>query len=121
MSRLRALLMILIVGGGIYVGSKVAAAYYAFYQFHSDLEQVALVASYSTKSEAEIQESVIARGRDYDIPLRPEQIQVRRAGNELAISAEYTVHLDIPIYPFDLRFTPATKTTRGALKTGFGN
>ena len=109
MSRLRALLTILIVGSAIYVGSKVAPAYYTNYQFQSDLEQVAMVAAYTTKSEADIQESVAARGRDYGIPLKVDQIRVRRSGNDLSISAEYTIHFDIPIYPFDLNFNPKTK------------
>ncbi len=112
MIRLRALLTILIVGGAIYVGSKVVPAYYTYYQFQSDLEQVAMTESYSTRSEADIQESIAARGRDYGIPLKLEQIRVRRDGNELSISAEYTVHLDFPIYPFDLKFTPMTKNRR---------
>jgi hypothetical protein len=112
MIRLRALLTILIVGVAIYVGSRVGPAYYTYYQFQSDLEQVAMVESYSTRSEADIKESVAARGRDYGIPLKLEQIRVRRAGNELSISAEYIVHFDFPIYPFDLTFTPKTKNRR---------
>ena len=39
MIRLKALLTILIVGSGIYVGSKVVPAYYTYYRFQSDLEQ----------------------------------------------------------------------------------
>jgi hypothetical protein len=90
----------------------VGPAYYTYYQFQSDLEQAALTESYSSRSEADIQESVAARGRDYGIPLKLDQIRVRRSGNELSISAEYTVHFDFPIYPFDLTFTPATKNRR---------
>jgi hypothetical protein len=112
MIRLRALLTILIVGGGIYVGSKVAPAYYTYYQFQSDLEQAAMAEAYSTRSEAAIQESIAARGRDYGIPLSLEQIRVRRAGDELSISTEYTIHLDLPIYPFDMTFAPMTKKRR---------
>ena len=112
MARLKALLTILIVGSGIYVGSKVAPVIYNYYQFQSDLEQVAMLASYTTKSETEVQESVLARARDYDIPLRKEQVWVKRSGEELSIAARYTIHLDIPVYPFDLNFTPATKAMR---------
>lgn len=112
MIRLKALLTILIVGGCVYVGSKVAPVYYTYYQFQSDLEQAAITESYTLRSEAQIQESVLARGRDYGIPLRLEQIRVRRAGNEISISAEYTIHLDLPLYPFDLKFTPSTKNRR---------
>ena len=112
MIRLRSLLIVLIVCGGIYVGSKVAPAYYTYYRFQSDLEQAGMAESYSTRSEAEIQESVAARGRDYGIPLKLDQIRVRRTGDELSISAEYTIHFDLPIYPFDLRFAPATKNRR---------
>ena len=112
MIRLKALLTILIACGCIYVGSKVAPAYYTYYRFQSDLEQAGMAESYSTRSEAEIQESVAARGRDYGIPLKLDQIRVRRTGDELSISAEYTIHFDLPIYPFDLRFAPATKNRR---------
>jgi hypothetical protein len=112
MIRLRALLTILIVGGGVFVGSKVGSAYYTFYQFQSDLEQATMTESYSTRPETDIQESVAARGRDYGIPLKLEQIRVRRLGNELSISTQYTVHLDIPIYPFDMTFTPTAKNKR---------
>jgi hypothetical protein len=112
MIRLRALLTILIVGSAVYVGSKVAPVYYTYYQFQSDLEQAAMVESYTTRSEADIQQSVATRGRDYGIPLRLEQIRVRRAGNELSISAEYIIHVDLPIHPIDLKFTPSTKNRR---------
>lgn len=112
MIRLRALLTIAFVGSLVYVGSQVAPVYYTYYQFQSDLEQFALNESYSFRSEADIQESVAARGRDYGIPLKLDQIRVKRVGNELSISTEYTVHFEIPIYPFDLKFTPMTKNRR---------
>ena len=112
MFRLKPLLIIMIVGSAVYVGSKVAPVYYTYYQFQSDLEQAAMVESYTTRSEADIQQSIATRGRDYGIPLRLEQIRVRRAGTELSISAEYTIHLDLPIHPIDLRFTPSTKNRR---------
>jgi hypothetical protein len=118
MIRLRALLTILIVGGSIYVGSQVAPAYYSYYRFQSDLEELAMIASYSTKSEADIKESVVTRGQDYGIPLRLEQVRVRRAGNDVSISTSYTVHFDIPVYPFDLKFAPATKQLKGSLHAG---
>jgi len=102
----------MIVGSAVYVGSKVAPVYYTYYQFQSDLEQAAMVESYTTRSEADIQQSVATRGRDYGIPLRLEQIRVRRAGNEISISAEYTIHVDLPIHPIDLKFAPSTKNKR---------
>lgn len=112
MIRLKALLTILVVGSGIFVGSKVVPEYYAYYRFQNDLENVTMAAAYSSKSETEIQDSIVARGRDYGIPLTLEQIRVRRIGSEISISVEYTVHLDIPIYPFDLKFAPMAKYRR---------
>jgi hypothetical protein len=37
---------------------------------------------------------------------------VQRAGNDLSVSAEYDVHIDIPIHPFDLHFKAETKNKR---------
>lgn len=112
MVRLKALLLIAILCSALYVGSQVAPAVYSYYQFQNDLEQAVITESYSTRSEGEIQDSIVARGHDYGIPIRPDQIKVRRDGTELSISAEYTVHFDIPIHPFDLTFTTAKKNRR---------
>jgi hypothetical protein len=111
-TRLKALIWLLVLVSAMYVAFQVVPVWYANYQFQSDLEQIAVTESYSTRTEGEIQQIIASRAQGYGIPLRPEQIRVQRIGSQLAISAEYTVHIDLPVYPFEVRFHPSTKNRR---------
>jgi hypothetical protein len=111
-SRLKALLGLLVLVCAMYVAAQVAPAWYANYQFQSDLDQIAVTESYTTRSEGELQQIVATRAHGYGIPLQPEQIRVQRSGGQLFISAEYTVQIAVPVHPFEVTFRPSTKNKR---------
>ncbi len=112
MKSIKALFGLLVVAAVFYLGYKVMPPYFANYQFEDVIRNETDMNSYSQKSEQEIRESVVKKARDLDIPLTTDQVKVQRSGPELAISADYTVHIDIPVYPFDLHFTPASKNKK---------
>jgi hypothetical protein len=89
------------------VGLKVVPAYFNYYQFQDAMEQEARIQSYTTKTEADMRESMWKKARELELPLNtPEQIKVERTGSAVTIGTEYTVHIDVPIHPFDLNFKP---------------
>ena len=49
---------------------------------------------------------------EFDIPLTSEQIKVVRNGAELTISGDYTIHVELPGYAFDLQFHPNSRQKR---------
>jgi hypothetical protein len=110
--RLKTLVSIVVIVLAVYVVVQVLPPWYANYQFQSDIEQIAIVESYTMRTEGQVQEIVAARARTYGIPLSAERIRVRRANGQLAISAEYSVHIDLPFYPFEMTFHPETKNQR---------
>lgn len=112
MARLKALITIAVLAAGIYVGYRVVPAYYYNYEFQSALEHTALTESYSARSEADIQELVAAQAQELNIPVKAEQIRVQRNGTQLTISTEYTISIDIPFYPFEIRFLPSSGNRR---------
>jgi hypothetical protein len=80
------------------------------FQFQDAIENMALIGSYSTKSDDAIREEVYRKAQDLELPLTREQIQVQRSpNNALIISVDYSVHVDLPMYPVDLKFHPASK------------
>ena len=87
--------------------------YFDNYQFEDALNNEALAATYSTKTDEDIRSIVYKKAKEMEIPVTPEQIKVRRVGSQgtgtLAIEANYTVHVDLPLYPLDLDFHAATK------------
>jgi len=112
MKSIKALFGVFVVATMFYLAWKVLPPYFSNYQFEDELENQARYFSYNMKSEQEMRETIAKKAHDYDIPLTPEQIKVQHLGNDLSISVDYTVHIDIPVYPFDLHFTPATKNKR---------
>ncbi len=80
------------------------------YQFEDAIRQEAMAASYNPRSsEDDIQENVLRKAADLNVPLNRDQLQVRREGTMVSISAAYTVHINVPLYPFDMSFTPSTQ------------
>jgi hypothetical protein len=110
MNKIRGLVALAVVVSMVYVGYLVVPAYFNFYQFQDSMEEEARIQSYTSKSETDIRESMWKRAQQLDLPLTsPEQIKVERSNNFVAIHTEYTVHIDIPVHPFDLKFEPNSK------------
>ena len=112
MDRLKALIGVLLVVAAFYAAWLLLPPYINNYQFQDDITNEALINSYSNKSELDIRNTLAKKAADYGIPLKAEQIHVQRNGLELSIWADYTVHVDVPGLPLDLKFHPATKNKR---------
>ena len=98
------------VVAGIYVGYKIVPVYFNYYQFQDAMEQEARVQSYTGKSETDMRDSIWKKAQQLELPLAsPEAIKVERTGTAVSISTEYTVHIDLPVHPFDVKFTPNSK------------
>jgi hypothetical protein len=97
----------------IIIGVQVLPPYMNNYQFQDALNNEALAATYSNKSEDEIRELAYKAAKENDIPIKPEQIKVIRSGGmgtgSLMIEANYTVHVEFPGYPMDLNFQATSK------------
>jgi hypothetical protein len=104
---------ILVIGIGIYLGATLVPIYYANYSFSDAIKTEATLQTYTTKPESEIQDTILKKARDLQIPLDKEHIKVHRTGQQgtgtLNITAPYVVHVELPGYPMDLHFDPSTE------------
>jgi len=102
-----------VIVAGVYLGAELVPVYYANYQFQDVIKTEATLQTYTSKPESDIQDMIFKKAQDLDIPLIKDQIKVQRHGTQgtgsLTIEAPYTVHLDLPGYPLDLRFDPSTE------------
>jgi hypothetical protein len=112
MRSVKALFGVLVVVAVFYSAWMLLPPYVNNYQFQDDIRSEALMNSYTSKSDQDIRNTLAKKAAEYDIPLRAEQINVQRNGAELSIWADYTVHVDLPGLPLDLKFHPATKNRR---------
>lgn len=100
-------LLLLLVGG--FVLYKVFPAYWGDFKLGRLLEDQAVSYTYTTKSESEIATAIAQKANEFDVPLTPEQVTVQRGAGDLTITAVYSVHVDLPLYPLDLNFKTASK------------
>lgn len=100
-------LLLLLVGG--FVLYKVFPAYWGDFKLSRMLEDQAISYTYTTKSESAIATAIAQKASELDVPLTPEQVTVQRSVGDLTITAEYSVHVDLPFYPLDLNFKTASK------------
>ncbi len=109
MKTLKPLLGLAVVIAGFWMAWKLIPPYFANYQLEDFMMQEARFNAYTPKSENDMRETVFKKAQELDIPLTREQINVQRAGNSISIWAEYSVHVDLPYHPLDLRFVPTAK------------
>jgi len=110
MKLLRGTIAIFILIAGLYVGYKVVPLYFNYYQFQDAMEEEARIQSYTSKSESDMRETMWKKAQQLELPLAsPEAIKVERNGGTVSISTEYTVHIDLPVHPFDMKFAPNSK------------
>lgn len=110
MKTLKAIIGVALVVGATYCGYLLFPPYFNNYQLQDYIESEARINTYTNKTEQDIKEGLIKQARNLDIPLQPESIIVQRGAGELQISCSYTVHVDLPGYPLDLKFAPTSKS-----------
>lgn len=100
-------LLVLLVGGLVLY--KVVPAYWADFKLGRLLEEQAQYFTYNGRTDQDIKTVIAQKAHDMDVPISPEELTVERTAGELAISAVYAVHVELPLYPLDLKFTTSTR------------
>ncbi len=110
MKTLRGIVALAIVGFAFFVAFKVVPVYFNYFQFQDAIEEEARIQSYTGKSVNDIRDTVWKKAQQLDLPIAsPEDLKIDRTGTSVSIETEYTVHIDIPFHPFDLKFQANTK------------
>ena len=112
MGTVKMLLGFLVMGVIAYIGVAILPVYYANYQFTDAVRNEAVAQTYTTKSEAAIQDTIYRKAVDLGVPIEKDQLRVHRVGNQgngsLSVEAPYTVKVDLPGYPLEIKFDAST-------------
>ncbi|SRR6266478_3699067 len=112
MGTIRLILVFALLAGLVFVSAEVIPPYFSNYEFQDTLESEARLGTYSTKGDDVIRDAVFKRAQDLEIPITKEQIKIQRigpGGNGVMIETDYTVHIDLPVYPMDVHFHSQSK------------
>ena len=109
MKALRALLGIALIVAVIVAVFNLVPPFFHNYELQDDITEEARLNTYTSKSAEEMKDSIFRKCKEYDLPVTRDQVNVRRDAQGVAIWIDYTVHVDLPVYPVDLQFHPSTK------------
>jgi hypothetical protein len=104
--RLKALVVLAILAGTIYVGVKVIPVLISNYEFQDALESTARLATVNRQSAEDIRTAVLKEAQSEEIPIAAEDIHVKDDGGHVEISADYSVTVDLRVYQWTLNFHP---------------
>ena len=93
----------------IVVVFDIAPPYYNNFQLEDTMGEEARMNTYTPKTAEQIKDTIFRKCKELDIPVTREQVNVQRDAQSVAIWIEYTVHVDLPFYPVDLKFHPSSK------------
>ena len=113
MATLKLIFGVAVFGALVLLAIKLIPPFFSNYEFEDTIRTEALQATYSTRSEEDIRDTIIKQARNYDIALTPKQVHVTRTGGlgngSLAIEADYSVPIELPGYSTTIDFHPSTK------------
>ena len=93
MKTVKALIGVAGLAGVVLFLAGVAPPYFANYQFKDDVVQEARFANVSNppKTDEDIRNNLMKKAKEYDIPIKSDQIQISRQGSDILISIPYAV------------------------------
>jgi hypothetical protein len=116
MKELKSIFGLLILVVGCFVIYKVLPSYWGNYKLGRMIEEQAVIYTYTPKSDADIAAEIAQKAQSLDIVLAPQEITVQRTPGDLTITAEYSVHVDMPFYPLDLPLKASSKNKNVMMK-----
>src|SRR5689334_16031602 len=99
MQRLKALFGIFLVVAFFYLAWKILPPYIQEYQFQQEIQSIARNSEYANVDENGIRQQVKQKISDFSIPVSPEAVVINKAGTDVTIGVNYTVHIDAGFIP----------------------
>lgn len=100
---MKTIIKLLVAAAIVHATWKTGSAYFRYYKLKDGARAAALFAG--SRSEGEIQNRVFDIARELDVPINPEQIEVRREPDHTFVNASYTERIEVlPSYFYPWQF-----------------
>ena len=106
--RLKALLSLALLAASMFAAFKTFPAYVKNYQLQDHIRQLStqLAVRSTPATPGEVSNEMVQFAQHHGIPLAPENVRVT-IGHNVKIDLDYTVPVNLSVYPPRLRFTPS--------------
>jgi hypothetical protein len=102
--RLGCLVGLLLVVTVVYFGFNIGEVYFRFYRLKDAMEQEARFAE--SRDDTMIRTRLAAVADSLGLPDEAGQVKIERNGSRIVISADYTEHVELPLFIREFHFTP---------------
>ncbi|HEX4274902.1 MAG TPA: hypothetical protein VHZ74_06090 [Bryobacteraceae bacterium] len=97
---------ILVIAAMVGVLLSLAPVYFENYQLDRYLRSFVHGANGNTTTDQTVQAAILARARQLDLPVLPDDVQVSHPNGKLQVQIKYGVEMNFPLYQVDLHFHP---------------
>jgi hypothetical protein len=105
--RLRMLLCLLILGGGVYLSVKFVPPYWGYLSMLDPVKEAAMAAR--TGKEEQVRADLILKARQVGVELAEENVEIVWNGDSVVVRVAWEVPVNLPRYPRVLRFRVESK------------
>ena len=103
-TRLGCLLVVAVLGAGVYYGAGIVQMYMRYYQYQDAFKQEVRFASQHT--DGEIKTHLQALADSLQLPDDAQTIYLKRKEHHIIVWNEYYYHIELPFYSRDFYFNP---------------
>jgi hypothetical protein len=89
-----------------FFAARLAPYYIRNYEFQQYVEGVTQRVENREKSDDLLRTWMVEKAASLELPVKAENVQVKRSGEALRIDVRYVVRVDLPVYTVDLHFYP---------------
>ena len=105
-SRLRIAAAGLILAALALLATRLVPIYLRHLEFQRFVEQSARSVENRTRPDDLVRVQVLQKAAALGLPVRADNVHIRRSDDELRIEVRYVVRVDLPLYTVDLHFYP---------------
>ena len=106
---MKTLLALLVLVALFYVLYLVLPPFWADFKFARVVDDSAVEYTYKPRDDSKLPDVLVERAAAVGVNINAKQVEVVRTGPDLSIVVRYTVHVDNPVYPFDMDFKASTR------------
>jgi len=103
-SSLGCLVALLLVAAAMYFGVNIGEAYWRFYEYQDAMRQEVRFAKQIPDDRIKLH--LKAYADSLGLPEEATDITVNRTSNDISVSAEYSEHVELPLFARQIRFNP---------------
>jgi hypothetical protein len=97
------LIAVIVVGAAVVTGMKIIPVRVAAYEFRDVLREEARYGAVRN-TDAAVAQRILERAEELNVPLKPENLSVRRTQHEITIVASYQQPIDLKLTTYVYRF-----------------